>query len=183
MSLKSFFPPPSIQGLVTEKLTGNTIFGAKITFGSKYVFTGIDGWYIMENPDLISGPITCEAEGFKTETEFITAPEGGVLVVDFMLEPIGPPPQYVNTSATITNVGTIDAPVGILSEFIKADTGESYGLTGESRIIFVGEAYQGSYTIDYSYFPSGAYNAKLIVFDASTGKELDSEIKLLAIVK
>lgn len=80
-----------IRGKVTNKLTGDRLAFAKITFGTKSVVSLANGWYEMLDPEFISGPITCELPGFETVEKLITAPVEGDLTVDFELTAVAPP--------------------------------------------------------------------------------------------
>ena len=76
-------PPRKISGRVTITSELKPLKGAKITFGSKTATTGADGKYQILDPDYISGPITCEAAGYKTTELMITSPMEGALTVNF----------------------------------------------------------------------------------------------------
>ena len=75
--------PRKISGRVTITEELKPLKGAKITFGSKTATTGADGKYQIIEPDYISGPITCEAVGYKTIEFMITSPMEGTLTVNF----------------------------------------------------------------------------------------------------
>jgi hypothetical protein len=77
-----------IAGNVTDAFTGLGIGSALITWVSQTTYSlPVTGYYEIEDPILASGYITCQASGYVTAEQIITAPSEGTLTVNFMMLP------------------------------------------------------------------------------------------------
>jgi len=75
-----------IYGYVKDE-TGRGIQSAKVSWMGDYVYTNVNGYYYIPNPETGSGKITAEKSGYYTGEKYITY-RGGELEVNFTLTKI-----------------------------------------------------------------------------------------------
>ena len=87
-----FVSSGTLEGTVTNALTGDPIIGAEVSAGSSSTLTlGPDGSYSMSiNPG--DYDVTCSLEGYESETQTATIESGETTTLDFQLNESAVPP-------------------------------------------------------------------------------------------
>ncbi|MCK4678519.1 MAG: carboxypeptidase regulatory-like domain-containing protein, partial [Bacteroidales bacterium] len=123
--------PGTIEGTVSDAVTGLPVIGAKVTAGSNYGVSLADGTYSFEALPF-TFDVTCEKAGYATATAYdITVPGGGTVTVDFALTEDAVPPSGVHAELREIDLEVVDITWGVpygLYEIIY-DDGEFENMT------------------------------------------------------
>lgn len=92
-------PANKLFGYVLDAETTDPIQGATVTWGAKSIMTNAAGYYEIIDPDVASGDFVCTADGYDTNTQFLTYDSGLLGPMNFHMVLTGVVPPYVVASA------------------------------------------------------------------------------------